>query len=74
MVLETNNHSAFSLQMQTNQYDEVMERISDCILLEEAKRRLASTNKSETLTQTEVMDELNISQADLDAVEVDIEK
>ena len=60
--------------MQTNQYDEVMERISDCILLEEAKRRLASTNKSETLTQTEVMAELNISQADLDAVEVDIEK
>lgn len=74
MVLETNNHSSFSLQMQTNQYDEVMERISDCILLEEAKRRLASTNKSETLTQTEVMAELNISQADLDAVEVDIEK
>lgn len=61
-------------QMQTSKYDEVMERISDCILLEEAKRRLASANKNETLTQAEAMTELNISQADLDTVEVDIEE
>ena len=54
-------------------YDEIMELLSDHILLQEAEKRMASTDSSELLTQDEMMAELGVTQEDLDDIDVEID-
>ena len=50
-----------------------MEMLSDYILLEEAENRMAHFDPKETISQTEMMESLGITDADLDEIEVEIE-
>ena len=54
-------------------YDEIMELLSDHILLQEAEKRMASADSSELLTQEEMMAELGVSPEDLDDIDVEID-
>ena len=67
------NNSPACVLMSPEQYESLMEMLSDYILQEEAEKRMASHNPDECLSQEELMQELGISQADLDAVDVEIE-
>lgn len=70
-VVMKNNRPACVL-MSPDKYEHLMEMLSDYILQEEAERRLADPGSEETLPQDEVMESLGITQADLDAVDVEI--
>ena len=72
-VVVKNNRPACVL-MSPEKYEHLMEMLSDCILQEEAERRLADTCSEATLSQDEVMESLSITQADLDDIDVEIEE
>ena len=50
-----------------------MEMFSDSILYAEAEKRMAANDDRETISHKALLDELGISEADLAAVDVDIE-
>lgn len=55
------------------QYEALMDRLSDYILLEEAESRMADAKDEKNLSQEAMMQELGISQAELDEVDEEIE-
>lgn len=72
-IVMKNNRPACVL-MSPEKYESLMEMLSDYILQEEAERRLAGADSAETLSQSEVMESLGITQAELDEVDVEIEE
>ena len=71
-IVVKNNRPACVL-MSPEQYTELMELLSDYILLDEAERRMAGFDAGKTVSQAEVMREFGLSQADLDGVDVELE-
>jgi PHD/YefM family antitoxin component YafN of YafNO toxin-antitoxin module len=71
-VVMKNNRPACVL-MSPEKYESLMEMLSDYILLEEAENRMAHFDPKETISQTEMMESLGITDADLDEIEVEIE-
>ena len=73
MKIVVKNNKPACVLLSPERYDEIMELLSDHILLQEAEKRMASTDSSELLTQDEMMAELGISQEDLDDIDVEID-
>ncbi|HIS67281.1 MAG TPA: type II toxin-antitoxin system Phd/YefM family antitoxin [Candidatus Scatomorpha merdipullorum] len=71
-IVVKNNRPACVL-MSPEQYTELMELLSDYILLDEAERRMAGFDAGKTVSQAEVMREFGLTQADLDGVDVELE-
>ena len=71
-IVVKNNKPACVL-MSPEQYTELMELLSDYILLDEAERRMAGFDAGKTVSQAEVMREFGLTQADLDGVDVELE-
>lgn len=71
-IVVKNNKPACVL-MSPEQYTELMELLSDYILLDEAKRRMSAFDGEGLASQEEVMRDFGITQADLDAVDVELE-
>ena len=71
-IVMKNNRPACIL-MSPEQYESLMEMVSDYLLQEEAESRMAHYNPDESVSQEELMRELGVSAADLDEIEVEIE-
>lgn len=71
-IVMKNNKPACVL-MSPAQYDALMEMLSDSILYEEAEKRMAAHDDSELISREDMLQELGISQEDLDAIDVEIE-
>lgn len=71
-IVMKNNRPACVL-MAPGKYEALMETLSDYVLQEEADKRMAHFDSEEVMTQAEIMEELGITEADLDSVEVEIE-
>ena len=71
-IVMKNNRPACIL-MSPEQYEFLMELLSDHLLQEEADIRMSHYNPDESLTQEEIMQKFGISQADLDAVDIELE-
>jgi PHD/YefM family antitoxin component YafN of YafNO toxin-antitoxin module len=71
-VVMKNNRPACIL-MSPNQYESLMEMLSDYILQEEAEARMAQVNLGDTITRQEVMESLGITNEELEDIEVEIE-
>ncbi len=73
MKIVVKNNKPACVLLSPERYDEIMELLSDQLLLKEAEKRMADADDSELLTQAEVMAELGISEDDLADIEVDID-
>ena len=71
-VVVKNNKPACVLVSPEN-YEALMEMLSDYRLLLEAQRRMEHFDRADVKTQDEVMRELGLTDADLDDVDVEIE-
>lgn len=71
-IVMKNNRPACIL-MSPGQYESLMEMLSDYIMMEEAENRMRHYDPGESMSQEALMEELGISGADLDGVEVEIE-
>lgn len=71
-IVMKNNRPACVL-MSPSQYESLMEMLSDYIMQEEAESRIAHYRPEESLSQEEMMRELDITEAELDGIEVEIE-
>lgn len=71
-VVMKNNRPACIL-MSPGKYEALMEMLSDYIMQEEADARMAQYNSEKTMSREEVMKSLDITDADLDDIEVEIE-
>ena len=71
-IVMKNNKPACIL-MSPEQYESLMEMLSDYILLEEAKKRTENMDETQLISQEEMLHDLGISQEELDDVQVDIE-
>ncbi len=71
-IVMKNNRPACVL-MSPNQYESLIEMLSDYIMQEEAESRMAHYNPEESMSQEALMRELGITRADLDDVDVEIE-
>ena len=71
-VVMKNNRPACVL-MSPEKYESLMEMLSDYIMQEEAESRIAHYRPEESLSQEEMMRELDITEAELDGIEVEIE-
>lgn len=71
-IVMKNNRPACVL-MSPDQYESLMEMLSDYIMQEEAENRMAHYNPEETISQKDMMKELGLTKADLNDVEVEIE-
>lgn len=71
-IVMKNNRPACIL-MSPEQYESLMEMVSDYLLQEEAESRMAHYDPDESVSQEELMRELGVSAADLDEIEVEIE-
>lgn len=71
-IVMKNNRPACIL-MSPNQYESLMEMLSDYIMQEEAETRMAHYNPEEAMSQEDMIRELGLTKADLDDVEVEIE-
>ncbi|MBP3360134.1 MAG: type II toxin-antitoxin system Phd/YefM family antitoxin [Clostridia bacterium] len=71
-IVMKNNKPACVL-ISPSQYESLMEMLSDYILLTEAENRMAANNPEENVTHEEMMNELGITNEDLDGVDVEIE-
>lgn len=72
-IVMKNNRPACVL-LSPEQYESMVEMLSDALLLEEAERRMAANNDAENISHEEMMRSLGISQEELDAVDVEIEE
>ncbi len=70
-IVMKNNKPACVL-VDPQRYQEMLDIIEDYYLLQKAQLRVAEDNPKYMVSQQDVMDELGISEADLDSVEVDI--
>ena len=73
MKIVVKNNKPACVLLSPERYDEIMELLSDQLLLKEAEKRMADADDSELLTQDEMMAELGISEDDLADIEVDID-
>ena len=73
MKIVVKNNKPACILLSPERYDEIMELLSDQILLKEAETRMSNTDDSEMLTQDEMMAELGISKEDLDDIDVEID-
>ena len=56
------------------QYESLIEMLSDYLLLAEADRRMTANNNAENISHEDMMRSLGITQEELDAVDVEIEE
>lgn len=71
VVIKNNKPTCVLLSLDT--YEELIEKLSDYILLEEAEKRMEQNNPQENISQEEVMEKYNITSEDLDSIEVELE-
>lgn len=71
-IVVKNNQPACVL-LSPNQYETLMEMLSDYVLLAEAEKRVVTNDNAENISHEEMMRELGLTEADLADVEVDIE-
>ena len=71
-IVVKNNHPACVL-ISPEQYESLIEMLSDYLLFSEADKRMAENNDSENISQEEMMRRLGVTQEDLDATDVEIE-
>ena len=71
-IVMKNNRPACVL-LAPDKYESLMEMLSDYILQEEAELRMSQSDLRDTSSREDIMKELGITQADLDAVDVEIE-
>ena len=71
-IVVKNNKPACVLISPT-QYESLMEMLSDYMLYTEAENRMANNNSDENISHEDLMKELDITQDDLDAVDVESE-
>ena len=67
------NNRPICVLMSPNQYESLMEMLSDYIMQEEADNRMARCNPEEIISQDDMIRELGLTREDLDDVEVEIE-
>lgn len=72
MEVMKNNRPACIL-MSPGKYEALIEMLSDYIMQEEAENRMSHFDSKEVMSQKQVMDSLEITEADLDDVDVKIE-
>jgi prevent-host-death family protein len=67
------NNIPTGIILSPEKYKELMEEIEDYHLYMEAEKRMSNTKNNKCTSQKDLMDELGISQEDLDSVNVEIE-
>lgn len=67
------NNTPACILISPEQYESLMEMLSDYILLSEAEDRMANYNPKDNLSHEAVMNELGITRDELDSVDVEIE-
>lgn len=68
-----NNRPACVL-LSPEQYESMIEMLSDSLLLAEAEQRMVSHDDTQNISQEEMMRNLGITQEELDAIDVEIEE
>lgn len=71
-IVMKNNRPACVL-MSPGKYESLIEMLSDYMVQEEAERRMAHYNPEESLSQEDMMKELDITAEELDGIDVEIE-
>jgi len=66
------NNKPTCVLLSPERYTEIIETLEDYVLFAEAERRLNSTESSNTVSHDTLMAEFGITEADLDAIEVEI--
>ena len=74
MKIVVKNNKPACVLLSPERYDEIMELLSDHLLLQEAEKRMANADDNELLTQDEVMAELGITEEDLEDIDVEIDE
>lgn len=72
-IVMKNNRPACVL-VSPEQYESLIEMLSDYLLLAEADRRMAANNGAENISHEDMMRSLGITREELDAVDVVIEE
>ena len=72
-IVMKNNRPACVL-VSPEQYEALIERLSDYLLLAEADRRMAVNHDAENISHEDMMRSLGVTREDLDAVDVEIEE
>ena len=72
-IVMKNNRPACVL-VSPEQYESLIEMLSDYLLLAEADRRMAANNDAENISHEDIMCSLGITQEELDDVDVEIEE
>lgn len=72
-IVMKNNRPACVL-VSPEQYESLIEMLSDYLLLAEADRRMAANNDAENISHEDMMRSLGITREALDAVDVEIEE
>ena len=72
-IVMKNNRPACVL-VSPEQYESLIEMLSDYLLLAEADRRMAANNDGENISHEDMMRSLGITREELDAVDVEIEE
>lgn len=72
-IVMKNNRPACVL-VSPEQYESLIEMLSDYLLLAEADRRMAANSDAENISHEDMMRSLGITQEELDAVDVEIEE
>ena len=73
MKIVVKNNKPACVLLSPEQYENLMEMLSDAVMYAEAEKRMAANDDSENISHKALLDELGISEADLAAVDVDIE-
>ena len=72
-IVMKNNRPACVL-VSPEQYESLIEMLSDYLLLAEADRRMAANSDAENISHEDMMRSLGITREELDAVDVEIEE
>lgn len=72
-IVMKNNRPACVL-VSPEQYEALIERLSDYLLLAEADRRMAVNQDAENISHEDMMRSLGVTREDLDTVDVEIEE
>ena len=72
-IVMKNNRPACVL-ISPEQYESLIEMLSDYLLLAEADRRMAANSDAENISHEDMMRSLGITREELDAVDVEIEE
>ena len=72
-IVMKNNRPACVL-VSPEQYESLIEMLSDYLLLAEADRRMAANNNGENISHEDLMRSLGITREELDAVDVELEE